>query len=828
MVLALSVLLGAPTAGIGVLSIGAPSRVGVGPGPTATPDREATVPGPSFTGARSASCPDKASLASTCPPAARSEVGTAGNSSTGEVGGVAATASYGRSPYGIAVDPATGYVYETNAGSDNVTVLDGSELVRNVTVGDEPEGAVYDPSDGDMYIMNYGSNSTTVLRGTSVVTTISNSTFDGPYQGTYDPLDQCIYVTDVNSNDVSVINGTTVTASVTVGTYPFGGAFDPETGELYFTNDASVVNGGASVSIVQGTSVVATVGPSGSEFVNPSGIVYDPLDGRLYVANKDIPAPTDGFLTVLDGNGTLAGTIRAFQDPFDLLFDPANSLLYVAGSDNDLGSQSGFDRLTALGAGGAVEGNITVGANTHFIAYDPVDEAVYTANTESDNVSVVGTELAEGPIVAAPDGSPSGSQDIGQSVVFITNVSAAGAGGLKLTVSTSPSNLLTCTAPVLAYNVTGGVTAVECRGSSLGSGLLWLNLTDRSGATVWSRTPWTVFADPTLPTPQARTAGGTRILAGDVGETVTFSVLSGGFGAGSGFNGSVVWSGLPSGCVASLAYATNMTCPSLPAETSLNISANFTDRNGVNATSPTLTFVVDPGLSVVAVQASRNPIAADEKVVLTALPSGGSDDYVGYAWIGLSQATCTGLTTSTPTCEFPDAGAATISASVTDSNGNTSGYSGSYTLAIDPALTLGSIELSAADVVVDGGVTISVPATGGAGGVSFAWTDLPPGCGPTNGSQIACDPTTPGTYHISVTGTDAGGGTAGSGPVTLVVSPPSSSTTRNTIAGLSYVEFGAIVAGVVLVAAVVVALVLRARRPGRGIPPPPPAVAPTR
>ena len=52
-------------------------------------------------------------------------------------------------------------------------------------------------------------------------------------------------------------------------------------------------------------------------------------------------------------------------------------------------------------------------------------------------------------------------------------------------------------------------------------------------------------------------------------------------------------------------------------------------------------------------------------------------------------------------------------------------------------------------------VTLTAVPGGGLGGLSYAWSGLPPGCAGST-QTIRCAPTVTGTYLISVTATDRG------------------------------------------------------------------------
>jgi len=72
---------------------------------------------------------------------------------------------------GIAVNPLTGYVYVTNAESDTVSIikddLDPAQIkwIKDITVGDQPQGVDVDVKTDQIYVGNAGSRDLTVIDG---------------------------------------------------------------------------------------------------------------------------------------------------------------------------------------------------------------------------------------------------------------------------------------------------------------------------------------------------------------------------------------------------------------------------------------------------------------------------------------------------------------------------------------------------------------------------------------------------------------------------------------------------------------------------------------
>jgi len=197
-------------------------------------------------------------------------------------------------PRDLAVDPPTGWVYVVDLGTSSVSVVSGKAVlasmpvpsVFNTTVGRlnatgesfDPVYAsdiAYDTANGDLYVADSGAGKVSVLNGTRVVTNLSVGRF--PYSVTYDPHNADVYVTNALSDSVSVISGTSVVGTVTVGKLPIDAVYDAVDGDVLVANLNS-----SNVTLVNGTAVVGSI-PVGSD---PAWAVYDTVNGDAYVVNQ--------------------------------------------------------------------------------------------------------------------------------------------------------------------------------------------------------------------------------------------------------------------------------------------------------------------------------------------------------------------------------------------------------------------------------------------------------------------------------------------------------------------------------------------------------------
>jgi YVTN family beta-propeller protein len=237
----------------------------------------------------------------------------------------------GLDPFGVAFDNATGEVFVTNTGSNNVSVLSGNDSapVDTIGVGSEPMGISYDPTNGNLYVANNGSDNVSVISGTrlSVVATIPVGV--APLGVAADPASGQVYVADSGSSEISVIAAATrqVVANLSVGLGPYGIAIDSASDTVYVTNSISnnlTVFAGSTDSILDWISL-----PSGSP--SPpgpvTGLAYDAADGLVWVG----AGPED--LIVLN---TSTQTVEADlgTDPAGVVYDPDTGDVCVTNTFN--------------------------------------------------------------------------------------------------------------------------------------------------------------------------------------------------------------------------------------------------------------------------------------------------------------------------------------------------------------------------------------------------------------------------------------------------------------------------------------------------------------
>jgi YVTN family beta-propeller protein len=200
---------------------------------------------------------------------------------------IAATVPVGTDPFGVAYDNATGDVFVTNTGSDNVSVLSGnlSSPVVSIPVGSGPLGVAYDPVNGQVYVANNGSDNVSIISAQNLTVVSSVDVGSQPTGVAADPITGNVYVTDFGSANLTVLSGSTdaILRNVPTEKGPFDVAVDNQSDNVYVTDRNT-----SAVTVVSGATwdVVATIPVQAPGWLGPftlEGIAYDPGDGLVWV-----------------------------------------------------------------------------------------------------------------------------------------------------------------------------------------------------------------------------------------------------------------------------------------------------------------------------------------------------------------------------------------------------------------------------------------------------------------------------------------------------------------------------------------------------------------
>jgi DNA-binding beta-propeller fold protein YncE len=228
---------------------------------------------------------------------------------------------------------------------------------------------------------------------------------EGPNRAAYDPVNHDLYVPESTAHQVQVFsskNKLVGTVALPSGSYPGAAAFDGSNDNVYVTGEDS-----NAVYEISGTTLTATI--TGPSIGAPYGIVYDPGDGIVAVA--------DGSTNNVTGieNGGVVTVTHVGSEPFGITYDPywANLVVTNFGSNN-------VTCLSALYL--TVVGNRAVGSDPTGIAFDPATNLDYVANFGGSNVSVIGGNCVSIKSISGFDAPDGVGYDQATLQVFVTNV----------------------------------------------------------------------------------------------------------------------------------------------------------------------------------------------------------------------------------------------------------------------------------------------------------------------------------------------------------------------------------------------------------------------
>ncbi len=379
------------------------------------------------------------------------------SSTSGSVGGlkVLGSTGVGLDPGLASVDPVTGEVDVANAGSTNVSVLDGLLTVGNVSIssnGSSPFGLLYNPVDTDTFLTYHAyivPHQVTILYGPVALggqrlTSVGGVTAsDEPVLGAYDPYTNLVYLTDDGATPGAMVVGPsneTRFATVAFSGDPRDVSVDPTNGWAYVaglgSNNVTYLSGYRSIGAVtlptlyNASDAVLHIGSSTAYTpYYTSELAFDPADGEMYVADAGSaqvsvlssglvqivsnvsvgqapyavaydPADGDVYVTELNSSAvvvlrgtSVVATVPVGLDPIEVTYDPGDGDMLVANLNSS--NVSVLNGTTDLGA-------VTVGTGPNEIVYDPSNHDAYVVNYASANVTVLGVTAAAGKGPGAP------------------------------------------------------------------------------------------------------------------------------------------------------------------------------------------------------------------------------------------------------------------------------------------------------------------------------------------------------------------------------------------------------------------------------------------
>ena len=286
----------------------------------------------------------------------------------------------------------------------------------------------------------------------------------------------------------------------------------------------------------------------------------------------------------------------------------------------------------------------------------------------------------------------------------------------------------------------GNTASISCQPTTTGTFEVAVNITDSNGfSLISSNLSVNVYPDPSL---ASFTASPSSL---DEGQTIEFAASpSGGVG-----DLSLVYYNLPTGCES--ANSTNLACSPAAAGT-YQVTVTVTDSNGFTISSSPVTITVnpDPTANIIA---SPPSIDLGQTLAITLLVHGGTGPF-SYSFTMLPPG-CGTSTSPELSCTPSALGNYTIEGFVTDATGQTSiGY---LTVTVNSVIRISTFTTSLKSVNSGEEVTLTVSTTGGAGLLTYSYSDLPMGCSSADSPILHCTPSTSGTYLVKATVTDHAG-----------------------------------------------------------------------
>jgi DNA-binding beta-propeller fold protein YncE len=265
----------------------------------------------------------------------------------------------------LSYNVSVGYNYPSSTPID----LINNTILTNISIGSKPMALALDTQNDNIYALNYYGGSIYVINSTNNKCQVIKNVFplDAYAIGAaYDPVNDVLYVALQSGN--TSLNGiaeyhisTNVTTYFPIANIPYDVAYEPATGNIYFTTyynlsqnqpgppppPGSTIGGGivyalnATQNVIIGATYVpgyiSGQGPGpphppgqkvNNDSIYPTGIAYDPSNGLLYVDDHN-GTNLYGINPVTDQVSYSNSNIQA---PWSQAFDSASGVIYVTQS----------------------------------------------------------------------------------------------------------------------------------------------------------------------------------------------------------------------------------------------------------------------------------------------------------------------------------------------------------------------------------------------------------------------------------------------------------------------------------------------------------------
>jgi YVTN family beta-propeller protein len=325
----------------------------------------------------------------------------------------------GRSPEGVAL-ASSGRLLVSDFGSNTVVELNETTgaLLGSVYVGTGPTSIVYDPSNGEAYVIESGRGNVTAINVSTLRTNGNFKAGASPNDVVLDSGQNQLWVDNTYSSNVTVINLTSgrSIANLPLGSYPGQEAYDAQLGAVFIASENPAYPGTVTEFNDSNLTLVRTI-TVGSD---PYGLAFDPSLGYLYAVNTytqnlsvvnassgrvlaNVPLPAQPFTAVFDGpsdvvfeiaywsstvvmlsplNGSVRSSASVGYLPYGAALVPTNHELFVPNNLNSSTSVvNGTTHLISRGIHGE--------SGPEDAIYDPASGDVYVSNCDANTISVL-------------------------------------------------------------------------------------------------------------------------------------------------------------------------------------------------------------------------------------------------------------------------------------------------------------------------------------------------------------------------------------------------------------------------------------------------------
>jgi hypothetical protein len=338
---------------------------------------------------------------------------------TGYVTGILtqpALAQYGTFNHGLVYDEFNGNMFLVS--NERTYIINGANLTWTYPLGFgtllQNYGLIapvaVDQADGDVYISDMLNGSLYIINGSNATANVTTVQLASPGVPYYDPSDKYVYVPEFGNiyaqnvsqgaapGTVAVFDGTSQVATISAAANVSQFTYDPVNGDEYALSTTS-----GEVTIISGTSAVGSFTPSSVTYQGPNvtaeeRMVFNPGDGKLYLA-YNLPATPTSYVSGVDIISSPT-SVRTFATPMQIenISNTSSSYVYLAAGNvthSTLYLLQNGSAATTFSFGGSISGQLYNPSNKYL--YTEVDYGTYskllatTGSTIADNDLITGS-----------------------------------------------------------------------------------------------------------------------------------------------------------------------------------------------------------------------------------------------------------------------------------------------------------------------------------------------------------------------------------------------------------------------------------------------------